>query len=312
MVLGVLALAPGAPAPALRSRSGVLDDWRAGLAAYRAGRLGIACARFEQAVKRQPKNGATWADLGLCERRRGNVQRAVEASIRAVRYGERRVRLNASYNLWQLGVEAPLPDEVGQCLELRAPDGLECNTALNVCRGTDDRSGNGGGVVYQYVEVLPAGQKPGERDPALIVPLRGEAWATSKGCDYAWHLRTPLVERLTRRCLAQGHDESVCDQATREVLSAETGTGEAASAEAAKLVPLTAADRRRARRDADACIDLVGQAVAASTGPVCSLVLADPCRGAIEIVCDGRALDELKDAQLQSPRGHVADELSLD
>lgn len=218
--LGLLALAPMTANSTLRSRS-ASDDWRDGVAACRGGRLAAACALFERVVQVQPRNGAAWADLGLCERRRGNVRRAVKASIRAVRHGGRQVRLNASYNLWRLGVAAPLPEEAGQWGELRAPRGLGCSATLNVCRVEEDHSGNGDGVVYRYVEVLPAGKRPSEDEPALVVPIRGEAWATTKGCEYAWSLRTPLFERLTRRCIEHGHDELVCDQATREVLSSE-------------------------------------------------------------------------------------------
>jgi hypothetical protein len=314
IVLGALTMAPLPPTPTRTSRPATLDDFRAGLAAYRSGQLEVACSLFERVVNRQPRNGAAWADLGLCERRRGNSRRAIQASIRAVRHGARRIRLNASYNLWQLGVTARLPEKAGQCSELRAPVGLGCSSALNVCRGEEEHGGNGGGVVYQYVEVLPAGKKPAQNEPGLVVPIRGDAWATTKGCDYAWSLRTPLFERLTRGCIGRGRDELTCDHATRTVLSSATGTtGQPASPESAALVPLATTDRRRARRDAADCLQRHRQELAARSGPICSLVLADPCRGTVHVVCDGPALDEFnRNAELPSPPGHVAKELSLE
>jgi Flp pilus assembly protein TadD len=75
------------------------------------GEFDKACPLFAQVTQRQPRNGAAWADLSLCELRRGRKDEALAASWRAVRLGDEKARRHAYFNLAQLGVRLPLPSQ---------------------------------------------------------------------------------------------------------------------------------------------------------------------------------------------------------
>lgn len=55
------------------------------LARYRAGNYEAACEELDRVVRREPQNGAGWADLGLCRLRLGRRAEAIHASLLAVR-----------------------------------------------------------------------------------------------------------------------------------------------------------------------------------------------------------------------------------
>src|SRR5689334_997768 len=57
------AAAPKEDAHAMRKRA---------LALYKQHRYDRACALLSKVVQAQPENGAAWADLGLCESKRGH------------------------------------------------------------------------------------------------------------------------------------------------------------------------------------------------------------------------------------------------
>jgi len=102
----------------------------AALAAFKRKDYARACPLFAEAARAQPENGAVWADLGLCELKRGRKAESVRASLRAVLKG--RTRTNAYFNLGQAGVALPFPPP-GRCTAWKAPDELGCPQRVEAC-----------------------------------------------------------------------------------------------------------------------------------------------------------------------------------
>ncbi len=112
---------------------------------YRSGDYDRACPRFEAVTRRRPQDGAAWADLAMCEERRGKRKKARRANMLAVRWGNEQTRKNAYLSLWRMneGVKLPsLPDAASPkpgaegpqgCLALRPAPELGCTDEVRAC-----------------------------------------------------------------------------------------------------------------------------------------------------------------------------------
>jgi hypothetical protein len=121
-------------------------QWRTALALYKKKQYEAACPLFASVAQSQPKNGAVWGDLGLCELKRNtpeSLAASVHASRLAVRFGDERVRKAAYYNLGLAEVKESLPDE--GCTMISAPSEAACTKTAAVCTKTWRTSG----TVYQ-------------------------------------------------------------------------------------------------------------------------------------------------------------------
>jgi len=121
-------------------------QWRKALALYKKKQYEAACPLFASVAQSQPKNGAVWGDLGLCELKRGtseSLAASLHASRLAVRFGDERVRIAAYHNLGLAAVKASLPDE--GCTRISAPSEAACTKTAAVCTKTWRSSG----TVYQ-------------------------------------------------------------------------------------------------------------------------------------------------------------------
>ena len=158
----LLLLLPACEAVAAEPRESL---WTRALRLYKQGRHEQACPLFEQVVRKAPGNGTAWADLGLCEARRGRAPEAIRANLEAVRLGNRRTRLNAYFNLDALGVRQPLPraDDAHSfswlaCGELSLPEPLRCGHPLWACTDFHAPLGSMGGVTGTVAMFGPHGE----------------------------------------------------------------------------------------------------------------------------------------------------------
>jgi hypothetical protein len=133
LILAMLSLALGVPAAAQSPRD-------AALAAFRRKDYARACPLFAEVVRAEPENGAAWADLGVCELKRGRKAESVRASLRAVVHGDDRTRTNAYFNLGLAGVALPFPVP-GRCTVWRAPEELNCPQRVEACHVMGPGSG---------------------------------------------------------------------------------------------------------------------------------------------------------------------------
>jgi tetratricopeptide (TPR) repeat protein len=86
------------------------EQWREeGTRAYRAKQWKAACRAFKAAARMDEKHAQTQADLGLCLSKLGQKEAAIAAQRKAVELGDSKLRLQAYYNLFRLGVKLPLP-----------------------------------------------------------------------------------------------------------------------------------------------------------------------------------------------------------
>jgi len=109
---------------------------------YRSGDYERACPLFQAETRRRPEDGAAWADLALCEEKRGKQEMARRANMLAIRWGNEQTRKSAYLNLWRMkaGVDltpfGPLghgADGERKCLALRAAPELACTGEVRVC-----------------------------------------------------------------------------------------------------------------------------------------------------------------------------------
>jgi hypothetical protein len=122
--------------------------WSRGLALYKQSKFASACPLLTKAAATAAENGAIWADLGLCELKRGDKAASIHASLLAARFGDERIRRNAYFNLHLAGYE---PGEYGgECSALAAPAELACSRPAFACTGDwtayGSRSGTSGTV----------------------------------------------------------------------------------------------------------------------------------------------------------------------
>jgi hypothetical protein len=163
--------------------------WSRGLALYKQSKFAAACPLLAEAAAAAPENGAIWADLGLCELKRGDKAASVHASLLAARFGEERVRKNAYFNLYLAGYELGVD---GECGALVAPAELACSAPTFACTGDwtahGTRSGTNGTVA-----IFDATEKDARaRRDDIAGPLGGDsgpgeiALAESQLCFDTW------------------------------------------------------------------------------------------------------------------------------
>lgn len=152
--------------------------------AYQKGQYEIACPLFAELANAAKTNGAYWADLGLCQFRRGQIRASYHASLPAIRYGDATTRKNAAFNLHQAGYEVSVDALVklhrkqsnegnvnaAPCLQLFAAAEFECTKGVRVC--FRDLNMDGSGVYHSSAELL-FGQSapPGYVEHRTCVPL---------------------------------------------------------------------------------------------------------------------------------------------
>lgn len=68
-----------------------------------------ACPEYDKATKLDPTSGDLWADLGLCLMKLGQMDKAKQAELEAIKRGNTTTRLNAYYNLWKIGINLQPP-----------------------------------------------------------------------------------------------------------------------------------------------------------------------------------------------------------
>lgn len=134
---------------------------------YRSGDYDRACPRFEAVTRRRPQDGAAWAELAMCEERRGNGKKARRANMLAVRWGNEQTRKSAYLSLWRMneGVKLPpLPDAASPkpgaegprgCLALRPAPELECTGEVRACVYGSRGLGARGAGHNLYVKLEP-------------------------------------------------------------------------------------------------------------------------------------------------------------
>lgn len=121
-------------------------EWRKALTLYKKKQYDAACLLFASVAQAQPKNGAVWGDLGLCELKRGTPETraaSIRASRLAVHFGDERVRNSAYYNLGLAGVKESLSDDA--CATIAAPAEAQCSRPSVVCT----KSWRTSGTVFQ-------------------------------------------------------------------------------------------------------------------------------------------------------------------
>ncbi|WP_342375397.1 hypothetical protein NVS55_29445 [Myxococcus stipitatus] len=124
------------------------SDWEAGLSLYRAKDYARACPLLRKAAEAAGPQGEPWADLGLCELKRGRKAESIRASQLAVRHGDEKTRKAAYFNLGLAGVSLAPKDVKNSraCVPLTLPNELECKQRFVVCGQTHDWYG------YAYFE----------------------------------------------------------------------------------------------------------------------------------------------------------------
>jgi hypothetical protein len=141
-LLSALAWAGGSSADGAKG-----STWSRGLALYKQSKFAAACPLLAEAAAAAAENGAIWADLGLCELKRGDNAASIHASLLAARFGDERVRKNAYFNLYLAGYGL---DVDGECGALAATAELACSAPAFACTGDwtayGTRSGTNGTV----------------------------------------------------------------------------------------------------------------------------------------------------------------------
>jgi hypothetical protein len=98
---------------------------------FKAGKLDQACPLFDAVAEKKRTDGAAWVDAGLCAFRQGKVDRGRAATVRALRYGNAKVRKAAAYNLSKFLTPDEFPDE--DCADLAVPEELGCPRRAWAC-----------------------------------------------------------------------------------------------------------------------------------------------------------------------------------
>jgi hypothetical protein len=131
---------------------------------YRSGDYERACPLFEAETRRRPQDGAVWADLALCEEKRGKREMARRANMLAIRWGNEQTRKNAYFNLWRMKAGVDLTafgsfvqgaDSERKCLALRAAPELACTGEVRACAYGRRGLGARGAGHNLYVKLEP-------------------------------------------------------------------------------------------------------------------------------------------------------------
>ena len=71
--------------------------------AFRRHDFGIACAGYEKVVAANPLDASSYADLGLCHFKQGDLSGGVRETIKAIVLGDEQVRRSGYFNLGKFG-----------------------------------------------------------------------------------------------------------------------------------------------------------------------------------------------------------------
>jgi hypothetical protein len=231
--------------------------------AYRAKDYAKACELFARARDEAPRDGAAWADLGLCLGKLGKRTQAIAATRRAIEMGDARTRLNAYFNLAALRAALHVPEAkvdaessiapVPACLALPAARG--CAKEVFACSRFVSTGGTG-------VNGMEASLVFGTDEAALEEFARGPGEAAPRFVDLSMMSYEQDKCRLIDIC---GFPE--CEEEP------------AADAEQCK-----AAFEEECQQKMRGC----------SSAPVykkkrCVVVHADACSGRVGVVCAGQA-----------------------
>jgi hypothetical protein len=262
---------------------------------YRAARYAEACPLFEEVTRARPGDGSAWADLGLCELRRGQREASIRASLRAVREGDERVRASAYHNLSLAGHRVSVPTMSGACVEVDAPTELACARRARLCTHHVSDGGNGGGTDLSGVwltdadnpEGPPRAVDEGSRVDGVAVLLSANMWISTKACDFAWSFSPAVFERVLARCRSSSTDDADCERRARVALS--KAVSPAALEEGTQSFALTDREQQEARAASRQCLAKLNEEMKQGSGNYCHLVVVDPCRRRVGVACDARA-----------------------
>ena len=289
---------------ALGAASGFAEDtswrgrWRKALTLYKKKQYDAACPLFASVAQSQPKNGAVWADLGVCELKRGALDASIHASRLAVRFGDERVRKSAYYNLGLAGATEILPDDA--CTTISAPADTACVQSAVVC--TKSWSGSGsvlhtfGKVAFfarnqalaeQLRDGLPELDPPAEAIQTGVALSEASDDSCSSWCgSNAWQsvdssliMKQALACSEKRKgplsgpsdlCVSQGKRCGNIVECAQAVLS---HAGDSASV------------AREWQRLLGRCIKDCSDSAGATPPTTCNVVHVDPCSGRVGVVC---------------------------
>jgi len=217
-----------------------------GTRAYQAKNWKEACRAFQAAAQLDEKHAPNQADLGLCLGKLGKKEEAIAAQRKAVALGERKLRLQAYYNLSRLGVKLPLP-EVSVPPEL--PHKTRCGRvaqdacgAVHACTYVEDQSGTG--VENYSVGVLlgkdesalqraadaafrpgsSSGEGEGEPPPEPM-RLELESWSQDRcrEMDYCRDLDEAACKKALEGCGKPDHQRNDCIIVSADACSGRVG-----------------------------------------------------------------------------------------
>jgi hypothetical protein len=186
------------------------EAWRQALGFFKQKRFDAACPLFESAATSEKTNGAIWADLGLCELKRGNSGASVHASLLAARYGTEKVRKNAYFNLNLAEYRFPLPGQ--QCAEVSAVSEAECAESIFACTREFRSYGTGAGDSGVYAIFASARETAQLYSDDTSISANSDAPSSLElsehhECLYSW---CTLHEEETS-CMAECHEGTVRD-----------------------------------------------------------------------------------------------------
>jgi hypothetical protein len=151
---------------------------------FKAKKYKEACPLFRQ-IAEQRKTGTAWADLGLCELRRGDEKEGRLATLRAFRAGNDLDRQHAAFNWDSFHIEPALAlrtddlhqhdGEIRGCRWLTKPDeekALGCDQGIWAC--------------VEVQEISPAGREPACGEQSSAVAALGTSPATLKNAEAAF------------------------------------------------------------------------------------------------------------------------------
>lgn len=283
---------------------------------YEAKRYEEACPLFEKLATEAKSDGARWADLGLCEFRRGRVDAGVRASLLAVRYGDAATRKNAYFHLDRAGVRAQLPmdtpgDEI-VCRAIPAAPPFECEAELQACLVPWQNYGSGGGTTgtslvfatdaesLAYWKTLPSWERDRAAGADNAVQLRREEEKLCGWCyDHAWSCDSsrvvlPKADACFRKATARKgkpspdmcyrrtpSDAKLCDEYMK-CFDALCAKAQAAYETDRSLWPAAADEITRARAQCDDC--------GVQEATTCEVIAIDPCARRVGYACSEERL----------------------
>jgi len=275
------------------------STWARGLELYKQSKFAAACPLFARAAASAPENGAIWADLGLCELRRGDRPASIHASLLAARFGNERVRKNAYFNLYLAGYALELPEE---CAALGdPPTELACDAPAFACTADwhayGSAEGTNGAVAVFASSANEA--RAGRNDMTSSAGASGPgavALSEARLCFHTWcELNgwrcddSAVVGRRTSACFERAlgpppkdlcvQPSPACDQFQKcQRESCAAAENAIVSSPGAKPWPSVV------REHDERIANCVGGCVEGDTLS-CSVVVVDPCQNRIGYVC---------------------------